>query len=173
MCTFLNKKITIKPQLSLVVELDVIASPTDILGRQHTCRSAVTEQQYTSDRLGLGSTASPLQSRADNVAALASRPRDLIVIGSDSFVIHGEPTRDHSRLIWSKAPVIVGAHNAGLLIRSSDGFWPVIPTDIAGKSLRGGHFTPDELGAAPGCACALSIAGAVPTGRGGCGAQPV
>jgi hypothetical protein len=29
------------------------------------------------------------------------RPGDLIVIGTDSFTIQGEPTRDRERLIWS------------------------------------------------------------------------
>jgi hypothetical protein len=47
-------------------------------------------------------------------------------------------------LVWSKAPVIVGAHNAGPLIRSRDGFWRAIPTEAAGKSMRGGRITPGE-----------------------------
>ncbi|WP_282602425.1 DUF6441 family protein [Paracoccus sp. PARArs4] len=47
-------------------------------------------------------------------------------------------------LVWSKAPVIVGAHNAGPLIRSRDGFWLAIPLEPAGKSLRGGRITPSE-----------------------------
>ncbi|MGR3418404.1 DUF6441 family protein, partial [Paracoccus sp. (in: a-proteobacteria)] len=34
-------------------------------------------------------------------------------------------------LVWSKAPVIIGAHNAGPLIRSKDGFWLAIPTEAA------------------------------------------
>lgn len=29
------------------------------------------------------------------------RPRDLIVIGTDSFTIQGEPLRDSDRLIWT------------------------------------------------------------------------
>ncbi len=29
------------------------------------------------------------------------RPGDLIVIGADSFIIQGEPTRDRERLIWT------------------------------------------------------------------------
>jgi len=29
------------------------------------------------------------------------RPGDLIVIGSDSFILQGEPIRDRERLIWS------------------------------------------------------------------------
>ncbi|WP_347268361.1 hypothetical protein [Paracoccus sp. (in: a-proteobacteria)] len=31
----------------------------------------------------------------------APRPGDLLVIGSDSFILQGEPIRDRERLIWS------------------------------------------------------------------------
>jgi hypothetical protein len=47
-------------------------------------------------------------------------------------------------VVWSKAPVIVGAHNTGPLIRSRNGFWLAIPTPAAGRSLRGGRITPGE-----------------------------
>jgi len=47
-------------------------------------------------------------------------------------------------LVWSKAPVIIGAHESGPLIRSRDGFWLAIPTPAAGKSRRGGRITPLE-----------------------------
>jgi hypothetical protein len=47
-------------------------------------------------------------------------------------------------VVWSKAPVIVGAHDTGPLIRARDGFWLAIPTPAAGKSLRGGRITPGE-----------------------------
>ncbi len=47
-------------------------------------------------------------------------------------------------LVWSKAPVIVGAHDSGPLIRSRNGFWLAIPTPAAGKSTRGGRITPGE-----------------------------
>jgi hypothetical protein len=47
-------------------------------------------------------------------------------------------------IVWSKAPVIVGAHDTGPLIRSRNGFWLAIPTPAAGKSLRGGRITPGE-----------------------------
>jgi hypothetical protein len=47
-------------------------------------------------------------------------------------------------VVWSKAPVIVGAHDTGPLIRSRNGFWLAIPTGAAGKSLRGGRITPRE-----------------------------
>lgn len=47
-------------------------------------------------------------------------------------------------LVWSNAPVIVGAHDAGPLIRSKNGFWLAIPTPAAGKSTRGGKISPGE-----------------------------
>ncbi|ALI55974.1 DUF6441 family protein [Celeribacter marinus] len=47
-------------------------------------------------------------------------------------------------LVWSKAPQIIGAHDAGPLIRSKDGFWLAIPTPAAGRGLRGGRITPGE-----------------------------
>ncbi len=47
-------------------------------------------------------------------------------------------------LVWSNAPVIIGAHDAGPLIRSKDGFWLAIPTPAAGKSTRGRRITPGE-----------------------------
>jgi hypothetical protein len=47
-------------------------------------------------------------------------------------------------LVWSNAPVIVGAHDTGPLIRSRSGFWLAIPTPAAGKGLKGGRITPGE-----------------------------
>ncbi len=47
-------------------------------------------------------------------------------------------------LVWSKAPVIIGAHDTGPLIRSKSGFWLAIPLPAAGKGLRGGRITPGE-----------------------------
>ncbi len=47
-------------------------------------------------------------------------------------------------LVWSKAPVIIGAHDTGPLIRSKSGFWLAIPTPAAGKSRRGGRTTPSD-----------------------------
>ena len=51
-------------------------------------------------------------------------------------------------LVWSKAPVIIGAHDAGPLIRSKNGFWLAIPTPAAGKALGGRRITPGGVGAA-------------------------
>jgi hypothetical protein len=64
-------------------------------------------------------------------------------IRSQSFPRSGE-SLDAAALVWSKAPVIVGAHDAGPLIRSKNGFWLAIPLPAAGKSLRGGRITPGE-----------------------------
>ncbi|PWG16128.1 DUF6441 family protein [Salibaculum griseiflavum] len=47
-------------------------------------------------------------------------------------------------LVWSKAPVIVDAHDTGPLIRSKDGFYLAIPTEAAGKGTRGKALTPGE-----------------------------
>ena len=47
-------------------------------------------------------------------------------------------------LVWSNAPEIIGAHDTGPLIRSKNGFWLAIPTEAAGRGLRGGRITPGE-----------------------------
>jgi hypothetical protein len=47
-------------------------------------------------------------------------------------------------LVSSRAPVIVGAHDTGPLIRSKDGLWLAIPTAAAGRGLRGRKIAPGE-----------------------------
>ena len=76
-------------------------------------------------------TGAGLGSRLANSIRLASFPK----LG-DSL--------NAAALVWSKAPVIIGAHDTGPLIRSKDGFWLAIPTPAAGKSTRGGRITPGE-----------------------------
>ena len=56
----------------------------------------------------------------------------------------GKPSLNAAALVWSKAPVILGAHNTGPMIRSKNGFWLAIPTPAAGKSARGGRISPGE-----------------------------
>ena len=56
----------------------------------------------------------------------------------------GRTSLNAAALVWSKALVIVGAHDTGPLIRSKSEFWLAIPTPAAGKSLRGGRITPGE-----------------------------
>lgn len=64
-------------------------------------------------------------------------------IRSQTYPKTGE-SLNAAALVWSKAPVIVGAHDTGPLIRSKDGFWLAIPTEAAGRGLRGGRITPGE-----------------------------
>lgn len=64
-------------------------------------------------------------------------------IRSQNFPRSGE-SLNAAALVWSKAPVIVGAHDTGPPIRSKDGFWLAIPLPAAGKPLRGGRITPGE-----------------------------
>ena len=56
----------------------------------------------------------------------------------------GKDSLNAAALVWSNAPVIIGAHEEGPLIRSKSGFWLAIPTPAAGKSTRGGRITPSE-----------------------------
>jgi len=56
----------------------------------------------------------------------------------------GKPSLSAAALVWSKAPMIINAHDTGPLIRSKSGFWLAIPTPAAGKSTRGGRITPGE-----------------------------
>jgi len=64
-------------------------------------------------------------------------------IRSQTYPKSGESLKA-AALVWSKAPVIVGSHDTGPLIRSKDGFWLAIPTAAAGKGLKGGRITPGE-----------------------------
>ncbi|SHE63205.1 hypothetical protein SAMN05444279_105104 [Ruegeria intermedia] len=64
-------------------------------------------------------------------------------IRSQTYPRSGESLKA-AALVWSKAPVIIGAHDTGPLIRSKDGFWLAIPTPAAGRGLRGGRITPGE-----------------------------
>ena len=54
----------------------------------------------------------------------------------------GRNSLDAAALIWSNAPVIIGAHDTGPLIRSTSGFWLAIPLPAAGKALSGKRITP-------------------------------
>ena len=76
-------------------------------------------------------TGAGLGTRLGNSVRLATYPK-----GRDSL--------NAAALVWSSAPVIVGAHDSGPLIRSQNGFWLAIPTPAAGKSTKGGRITPGE-----------------------------
>ena len=76
-------------------------------------------------------TGAGLGTRLGNSIRLATYPK-----GGESL--------NAAALVWSNAPVIVGAQDTGPLIRSRNGFWLAIPTPAAGKSTRGGRITPGE-----------------------------
>ncbi|WRH61526.1 MAG: DUF6441 family protein [Fuscovulum sp.] len=76
-------------------------------------------------------TGAGLGTRLGNSIRLATYPK-----GGESL--------NAAALVWSNAPVIVGAHDAGPLIRAKGGRWLAIPTPAAGKSTKGGRITPDE-----------------------------
>ena len=65
-------------------------------------------------------------------------------IRSQTYPKAGE-SLNAAALVWSKAPVIVGAHDTGPLIRSKDGFWLAIPTPAAGRGLRAGASREDAF----------------------------
>ena len=54
----------------------------------------------------------------------------------------GRNSLDAAALVWSNAPVIIGSHDTGPLIRSGSGFWLAIPLPTAGKALGGKRITP-------------------------------
>ena len=54
----------------------------------------------------------------------------------------GRNSLDAAALVWSNAPLIIGVHDTGPLIRSGNGFWLAIPLPAAGKALGGRRITP-------------------------------
>jgi hypothetical protein len=54
----------------------------------------------------------------------------------------GRNSLDAAALVWSNAPVIIGAYDTGPLIRSGNGFWLTIPLPAAGKAMGGKRITP-------------------------------
>ena len=54
----------------------------------------------------------------------------------------GRNSMNAAALVWSNAPVIIGAHDTGPLIRSASGFWLAIPLPAAGKAMGGKRITP-------------------------------
>lgn len=56
------------------------------------------------------------------------------------------PSTGAAGLVWTRAPVIVDAHDRGVTIRSANGFWLAIPTRIARLSggARARKLTPAE-----------------------------
>lgn len=57
----------------------------------------------------------------------------------------GEHSLNAAALIWTKAPVVVAAHDKGALIQSANGFWLAIPLEAAGRGRFGRRMTPGEF----------------------------
>lgn len=64
-------------------------------------------------------------------------------VRSDSYP-KGQPSINAVGLVFTRAPRIIDAHDRGALIRSSNGFFLAIPTEAAGRGVRGRRLTPGE-----------------------------
>jgi hypothetical protein len=123
----------VTPRLHLKITPDIVAiMATEVAAGERAVTAAMREA-------GTGlKTAWRLQITG---AGLGTRLANSI--RSQNFPRSGE-SLDAAALVWSNAPVIVGAHDTGPLIRSKDGFWLAIPLPAAGKSTKGGRITPGE-----------------------------
>ena len=118
-------KLEISPDLVALMRAEIAAGEKAVSAAMRTAGSDL-KSAWRAQITGAG-----LGTRLGNSIRLATYPK-----ASDSL--------NAAALVWSNAPVIIGAHDTGPLIRSSDGFWLAIPTPAAGKSTRGGRITPGE-----------------------------
>lgn len=68
----------------------------------------------------------------------------------DAVYPKGAPSLNAAALVYSKAPKITAAHDAGPTIRAASGFWLAIPLPAAGKGARGAKITPGQWEAKTG-----------------------
>ena len=116
-------KLDITPNIVAVMAAEVAAGEravTDAMREAGTGLKSAWRAQITGAGLG---------TRLANSIRLASFPKS------------GE-SLNAAALVWSNAPVIIGAHDTGPLIRSGSGFWLTIPLPAAGKALGGKRITP-------------------------------
>ena len=124
-------KLDISPDLAALMQAEIAAGEkavTTAMREAGTSLKSAWRAQITGAGLGI---------RLGNSIRLATYPK-----GSESL--------NAAALVWSNAPVIVGAHDTGPLIRSRDGFWLAIPLEAAGKSRSGKRPTPGEWEARTG-----------------------
>ncbi|UXU75545.1 MULTISPECIES: DUF6441 family protein [unclassified Paracoccus (in: a-proteobacteria)] len=118
-------KLDIEPDIVAMMAAEVAAGERAVTAAMREAGAGL-KSAWRSQITGAG-----LGTRLGNSIRLATYPK-----GSDSL--------NAAAMVWSKAPVIVGAHDTGPLIRSKNGFWLAIPLLAAGKSTRGGRITPEE-----------------------------
>ena len=118
-------KLQISPDLAALMQAEIAAGEKAVTTAMREAGAGL-KSAWRGQITGAG-----LGTRLGNSIRLATYPR-----GAESL--------NAAALVWSNAPVIVGAHVAGPLIRSRQGFWLAIPTPAAGKSNRDGRITPGE-----------------------------
>jgi len=118
-------RVAFNPDIAALMQAEIAAGEKAVSAAMREAGSSL-KSAWRTQITGAG-----LGTRLGNSIRLATFPRS-----SNSL--------NAAALVWSKAPVIIGAHDTGPLIRSKDGFWLAIPTAAAGKSTRGGRITPGE-----------------------------
>lgn len=118
-------KLEISPNLAALMQAEIAAGEKDVTTAMREAGTSL-KSAWRGQITGAG-----LGTRLGKSIRLATYPK-----GGESL--------NAAALVWSNAPVIVGAHDTGPPIRSKDGFWLAIPTPAAGKSRRSGRITPGE-----------------------------
>jgi hypothetical protein len=118
-------RIDIHPDIVALIQAEIAAGEKAVSGAMREAGTSL-KSAWRGQITGAG-----LGTRLGNSIRLASFPRSGASLNA-------------AALIWSNAPVIIGAHDTGPLIRSKNGFWLAIPTAAAGKSSKGGRITPGE-----------------------------
>lgn len=116
----------------------------DIAGNLAAMMAAEIEAGERAVSKAIGEAAGSLKTAwRDQITGAGLGARLARTIRSEQFP-KGKNSLNAAALVWSNAPVIIGAHAEGPLIRSKSGFWLAIPTPAAGKTARGGRITPSE-----------------------------
>jgi hypothetical protein len=118
-------RIEINPDIAALMQAEIAAGEKAVSSAMREAGTGL-KSAWRTQITGAG-----LGTRLGNSIRLASFPKS-----GDSL--------NAAALVWSNAPVIIGAHDTGPLIRSKNGFWLAIPTAAAGKSSKGGRITPGE-----------------------------